>query len=158
MKTPHFVCLFLVLATSQSSLLATGPRKSLLEDPDYQPNWEKSCSPFVVVRDAALLHTMQVLPTGKWLNAEGCGVTQGQIESVFEQLDLVLQEGGASLKQVVKLNVYVSSDVTAKAVATGLQHRFAGSQLPAVCYVTSHLPVRRAVLGMDAVAKTNQSP
>jgi len=159
MKALHFACLLLILATSPSSLLATGPRRSLLEDPDYQPSWEKCCSPFVVVRDVALIHTMQVFATEKWLNAEGCGgAIEMEVGSVLEELDLVLQEGGSSLKQVVKLNVYVSSGLTAKAVATGLQHRFLGSQMPAVCYVTTNFSIRRARVAMDAVAKTNQSP
>ena len=80
-----------------------------------------------------------------------------QIEAVLANLEKVLQESNSDLTNIIKLNVYVTEPAVTKLVQQILSRLFNGPIKPAVCFVTSALPEKGAVVGIDAVAATTQS-
>ena len=158
MKSARLIAVAFAFAVAPFTSLANGPKSPPYTRPGYVPNWELSLSPAVTVRNRALIHTGQIYPSGKWLDPmiDGCGVTEGQINGALNQLDAVLKEGGSSLVESVKLNVYVPNEIYAEAAAYEIQNRFDGWPLPAVSFVATQLPVPHARIAFDAVAPTKQ--
>lgn len=110
----------------------------------------------VVVNSASLVHTAQLLPlSNDHQPAAAATVVSGdasaQIARVYERLDQVLRSAGSSISQIVKLNIYVANAAVAATVRDDLAKRF-HSAPPAVCFVETALPLRDALVAVDAVA------
>lgn len=106
----------------------------------------------VVVKDAPLAHTRQVLPVNDAGKIEA-GNAQAQIDQVLDNLEQVLRRAGASLATAVKVNVYVTGGDVAAVVSRAFNKRFAGLDTqPAVSLVAGKLSRPDALVAMDAVA------
>lgn len=116
-------------------------------------NASGSCKAAIVEEGAALAHTAQVFP----VNRKGRtppNVTR-QTERVLANLDATLKSAGSGLDQAVKLNVYLASNDSMPEVQQVLADQFAGQHKPAVSFVVGELPVKDALVAMDAVAVTS---
>lgn len=101
-------------------------------------------SRIVSVRDAALVHTIQVMAKGADAKA--------QTNAVLDQLDSLLRTADSSLDACVKLNIYLTQETLYDEVNTVLTERIAAENRPSLTYVTSALPKEGALLAIDAVA------
>ena len=104
----------------------------------------------VVVDGTELLHSMQILPDSLAGKAQSEQVDQ-QIEQVFRRLDTLLSAAGTGRKQLVKLNLYVSSAAVVAPVRQYLTTWAGEATLPAVSWVETPLPLPGAQLALDAV-------
>lgn len=105
----------------------------------------------VVVDDAALAHTSQLLP----FDAKG-EIAKGDIDRQLLQLKAnlltALDQVSSRLTDLVRLNVYVSPEVDAGQLQTMLSKRVLGDVHPAVTYVVTRLPHADALAAIDAIA------
>ncbi len=97
----------------------------------------------VVVGDAPLAHTAQIMGDG--------GALHDQIQATLANVHAALSTAGSSLRQAVKLNVYVTQDSVTPEVERELATVFPGSHKPAVSFVTTTLPGPNALIAMDAI-------
>ncbi len=102
----------------------------------------------VRVRNASLAHTTQLFPTVTDSNDAA-----GQISSLLDRLQAVLRKGGATPKELVKLNVYVRDSSVRTAFLKALSS-WASDAQPAVAFVATPLPKENAVVALDAVFVT----
>jgi enamine deaminase RidA (YjgF/YER057c/UK114 family) len=121
-----------------------------------EPSARAGTSQAVVVGAHPLAHTAQVLPVSPSGDLVGKGKLGAQVEQVLDNLAHALTAGGASLAQVVKLNVYAASDDDVPTVEAALARRFTGKIKPAVCYVTGTMSHPDVLVSMDAVAVSTQ--
>jgi len=83
----------------------------------------------------------------------GPGDASAQVEQVFRNLRTVLEAGGGTLADVVKLNVYVTDAAFRPAVVAARQRWFAEGRYPASTYVVvSALAVPELLVEIEAVA------
>lgn len=122
-----------------------------------QPDDELGASMATVAGDVPLAHTAQFVAMDDGGSLVGEGDVARQAEQVLENVELSLQEVGAGLSDLLKLNVYVVDDEVADEVRQYLADTFSGEEKPAVTYAVSQLPHEEALLAMDvvAVAPTN---
>lgn len=99
----------------------------------------------VRVADVPLISTEQVFARDTSLAAAA------QVEQMLEELETVLSAAGGSLRQLVRLNVYVADDSVTPVVDAVLARRLAETP-PAVTLVRSPLVVPGALVACDAVA------
>lgn len=115
-----------------------------------EPDARHARSKAVVVADAPLVHTAQLLP----LDHEGklvSGNARAQAARILENLQRVFGAAGTDLSAAVKLNVYLADD-SAKAPVTGAIRQAFRAQPPAVSFVVGNLPHPGARVAMDAIA------
>eukprot|EP00913_Durusdinium_trenchii_P035259 g32989.t1 len=86
-----------------------------------------------------------------------CGGNRIQFDRVLDRLKMLLAAEGSSLKEIVKLNVYVTSDDVAETVRRRLTARFEKGHRPAVAFVVTALPHPQAQVAIDAVAATTRN-
>lgn len=98
----------------------------------------------VSVSGAPLAHTAQLM-------AQEGGSLSDQIKATLAHVDAALKDGGSSLAQAVKLNVYVKQDSATTEAEAALAAVFGGEHKPAVSFVTTALPWPKALVAMDAV-------
>lgn len=99
----------------------------------------------VLVDNAALAHTTQLIAQdGKTATVDD------EIRDVFDRLSAVLSEFASTKNDLVKLNLYVADDETAKAATTFLTSWCAADARPAVSTVVTALPKGRK-FAIDAV-------
>lgn len=98
----------------------------------------------VLVKDAALGHTAQLLPSEK--NAE----IDEDIANVFEQLENLLATTGSAKSDLVKLNLYANSDAAYSKIIEQMNQWSSQPARPAVTFVTTDLP-RGSRVALDAV-------
>lgn len=116
-----------------------------------QPDSRSGSAGAVVVPDLPLAHTAQLLPekNGKLVSPE----PEKQIDFLLqESLRTALAPAGSEVKQVVKLNFYLSTPDVLSVVQRAVARQFSGEHKPAVSYVATALPLRHAVVALDAVA------
>jgi enamine deaminase RidA (YjgF/YER057c/UK114 family) len=118
-------------------------------DPVRYVDSGEGTSAAVVVDQASLVHTAQVLPTD---GAE----PEPQIESVLENLAGVLRKAGSGLDRLVKINVYAAREEIVPAVRRAFARKFTGSARPAVTFAVGKLRRPEALVAMDAVAVTEK--
>ncbi|MBM4076307.1 MAG: hypothetical protein FJ267_11790, partial [Planctomycetes bacterium] len=122
-----------------------------------EPQPQSGSSKATVVRGKALIHTAQIQARGDSLKSEAADSIHRQCESVLTDLESVLRSSGATLANLVKLNVYVTDENGEKTVSEILADRSKGRSGPAISFVQTTLPVKGARLAMDAVAVTDQT-
>lgn len=110
------------------------------------PNAAVGASGAVLVQGFDLVQTDQVLPR----TPSGTSIAD-QTRDVCHQIDALLKAAGSSLRQAVRIHVYVADDQHAAAVQTALAANVDPDAPPAVSWVTTSLPERHAV-AMDVIA------
>lgn len=101
--------------------------------------------------NASIIHTAQLFPT----EATGAVVsteTSEQIDQVLANVETALAAAGSNRSDLIKLNVYATSNDAAARVRGRLAGFFASDARPAVSYVVTRLPIEGADVAMDAVA------
>lgn len=106
----------------------------------------------VIVQNAPLVHTRQLLPLDKAGKLVGEGSVDEQIQQVLDNLEAVLQDCGSSLDKLVRLHVYALAPATISRVRELLSKRLEPSIRPTISAVQTPLPHRGAVVAVDAVA------
>ncbi|HEY5313186.1 MAG TPA: RidA family protein [Pirellulales bacterium] len=110
----------------------------------------------VVDRSSPLVFTEQLLSRDP--EVASADDPDQQIRALFERLDRTLAAAGTSPDRVAKLNFYVASTEVADRVRGELARRHRDAKtLPAVSFVQTRLPDPRALVGVDAVACTDQT-
>jgi len=110
----------------------------------------------VIVGPAALVHTAQLMAASG--TGDVAGTLSDQLKTVLANTDAALRQGGSSLAQAVKLNVYVTQDDATLEVRAALARAFPSAHQPAVTCVTTALPSPKALVAMDAVGFGNEEP
>lgn len=96
---------------------------------------------------------MDLVQTGQICSADTSGTTPAQqARDVCDRLDGVLKRAGSRFGRVVKLNVYVSDSAHTMEVRRVIAEKVDPTLPPAVAWVTTALPVRGALVAMDAIA------
>ena len=106
----------------------------------------------VVVQGGPLVYTRQLLPIDGDGMLVGEGVVDKQVEQVVDNLATVLEQAGAGLDQLVRVNVYALSAETVDLVRSALNRRLEPSVRPAITAVLTSLTHRQALVAVDAVA------
>jgi enamine deaminase RidA (YjgF/YER057c/UK114 family) len=106
----------------------------------------------VIVQNAPLVHTRQLLPLDSAGQLVGENSVNDQIEQVLTNLQTVLKDCGADLDQLVRLNVYALAPSTVDHVRQALSKRLPASVRPTITSVLTPLPLRGAMVAVDAVA------
>lgn len=105
----------------------------------------------VLVDNAALGHTTQLIAGDR----NTVAVDQ-EIRDVFTRLSAALEDADSSKKDLVKLNLYVANEKTAKAAMAILADWCPADARPAVCTVATTLPQGRQ-FAVDAVFVVKQA-
>ena len=116
-----------------------------------QPDLRSGSAGAVIVPDLPLAHTAQLLPEkdGKLVSPR----PEQQIDFLLRNsLPGVLSLVGSEVNGVVKLNFYLSTPDALPVVQRAVARQFSGAHKPAVSYVTTALPLREAMVALDAVA------
>ena len=111
-----------------------------------------TASTAVIVEDVPLVHTTQLLPINDAREVVALDDAAVQVERVWARLQLVLHEAGSDLNRIAKLNWYVAREETAEIVRRSLADRLAAERQPAVSMVVTELPLKDALVAVDAVA------
>lgn len=110
----------------------------------------EGASQAVIVENAPLVFTRQIFPTTQE------GVVQGpvekQSEQLIENLQRVLGAAGSGLDKLVRVHVYALSHEAAASVGEQLKKRLPAAVRPAVTVVLTPLPLRKALVAIDAIA------
>jgi enamine deaminase RidA (YjgF/YER057c/UK114 family) len=112
----------------------------------------------VVTAGSPLAHTAQFFALDQDGAIVGAGDVAAQTARVLDSIDSALSETGSSLVHVVKLNVYVRSADVTEAVKAGIAARFQAGSRPAICLVEGAFSNTAALVAMDAIATTDQTP
>lgn len=145
--------LLLLLSGSLSTFAQSKIQHSILKE--IQPSDITGSSQAVLVENAPLAHTAQLLPLNKKGALIGKDILSKQIDQVFKNISLALKEANASLEQVVKLNVYLSKEELIPEVQKAFSVKFNTQKKPAVSFVTGDLSHPDADIAMDAIAISN---
>lgn len=105
----------------------------------------------VLVDNAALAHTTQLIAGDRSTTS-----VEQEIRDVFDRLSTALGDVGSAKQDLVKLNLYVADEQTAKAAMTFLAGWCAVDERPAVCTVATALPHGRK-FAVDAVFVTRRT-
>jgi enamine deaminase RidA (YjgF/YER057c/UK114 family) len=125
----------------------------LAADPQViEPNPKTGQSLAVRVPAGPLVHTGQIAPLGPSVVPTP---PEDQVREAFARLDSILRTAGSSLKQAVKLNVYVHHNSVTPLVERELAARFNGMHQPAVSWVQTPYREPAVMLSVDAVATTS---
>lgn len=116
------------------------------------PDAETGSAAAVVVGEASLAHTAQVLPLDERGRLVGAEDTAAQTDRVLENLRLSLAQAGSNMGDLIKINVYTTSNRAADRVRKRFANTFTGAIKPAVTYVVGNLPLKGAEVAMDAIA------
>lgn len=152
-----------VLAVTVATLLIAGTSlfaadsKDRAECPDagiryILPNSATGSSMATVTESAPLAHTSQILALDEDTQIVGAGNAGRQTARILETIDLVLNQAGAGLDDLLKLNVYVTSNRVAEEVRAEFASTFSGRAKPAVSFVVGNLSHPDALVAIDAVA------
>ena len=111
-----------------------------------------AASAAVFVEDVPLVHTAQLLPIDDAGKVAAPGDAAAQVEVILTRLQSVLRQAGSDLDRIAKLNWYVARDEIAEIVRRSLADRLAAERRPAVSMVVTELPLKDALVAVDAVA------
>ncbi|MRG45053.1 hypothetical protein GFS24_08000 [Chitinophaga sp. SYP-B3965] len=126
------------------------PAQSILR---YVPgNAPESSTGAVIVDATPLAHTSLILP----LNNEGKLIGKDdallQINQIFRNLSKTLESVRAKNKDIIKLNISITSTALVPLVKEQIAKQFAKGKAPAVSFITGRLQHPGVLLAMDAVA------
>ena len=141
----------LLMVTHMVSTAHAEPKLRRIADPA-----DSNQAAAVVVANAALIHTTQLMPVG-----EDGSVPESldkQFDVLFGRLDTILTAHSADRSDVVKLNFYVTDASVRDATLGFLKKWQATEAAPATCWVTTALPNRGAKVAIDAIIATGHSP
>ena len=112
----------------------------------------------VVVKNRALIHTTQIFPvTQDDRTVVGARNASEQFDRVMQRLKTTLSSSGSSLRNLVKLNLYATSDDVAAVVRTKARKLWT-KHGPAIALVVTPLTYPKALVAADAVATTTRHP
>ncbi len=103
----------------------------------------------VIVQGLPLVHTRQLLPLDRDGKLVGEGSATRQIEQTLANLESVLKDSGSGMDKLVRIHVYALSTAI---VAEFQEHLARRGLRPAITSVLTPLPVRKALVAVDAVA------
>lgn len=112
----------------------------------------RGASDAVIVDDLPLVHTTQFLPLDKSGNLVTRGDLNAQINQIFSNISSALKKADSNLKQIVKLNVYLSTSDLISRVRDQIDKRFQAGKKPALSFVAGDLAHKDALVSMDAIA------
>ncbi|MFO7907966.1 MAG: RidA family protein [Planctomycetota bacterium] len=124
----------------------------------YVPLEETSDSPpglfktAVIVDKMPLVHTRQLFPFDSQGKLVGEGSADEQIEQLLANLETVLQDSGAEMAKLVRVNVYALSTSIVTRFHQRLSERLDADVRPAITSVLTPSPYRGVVVAADAVA------
>ncbi|MBL4885989.1 MAG: RidA family protein [Planctomycetaceae bacterium] len=121
----------------------------------FRNSAEQGSSQAVVVENAELVHTSQLLPINSQGVIQGTSASQ-QAATVLTSLDTILKKTGASKKHIVKLNIYLVADSDREVAVSSIRSWLSGADLPAISFVQTRLPNPKAKIAMDAVIASAQ--
>lgn len=142
--------LLLLLSGSLSTFAQLKTQNPILKE--IQPSDITGSSQAVLVDHVPLAHTAQLLPLNKKGTLIGKNTLSKQIDQVFKNISLALEEADSDLGQVVKLNVYLSKEDFIPEVQKELSLKFNAKSKPAVSFVIGDLSHPDADIAMDAIA------
>lgn len=128
------------------SLLGTEPRS-------IEPQPMRGFANAVLIDDGALVHTGQIFPSGPQSQPTP---PADQVRQVWSRLESTLKQAGASPAKIVRLQAYVTHSSVTRLVEQELQSRFRGTYQPALTVVETALPGEGVMVGLDAIALTDQ--
>ncbi|MBS0203922.1 MAG: RidA family protein [Planctomycetes bacterium] len=149
-----------------TSLLALFPLITMADEPTaphlsiryIEPNQASGSSPAVSVTNVAQVHTAQILPQPISIAVAGVDPLQSQAKSCLQEVERILQLAGSSLTNIVKLNIYTTTDDDAAILERDLSKLLPPGVRPAVSFVRTRLPREHVRVAVDAVAVTTQTP
>lgn len=149
-----------------ASLIAIFPLIAMADEPTsphlsiryIEPDQAKGGSPAVAVKNVAQVHTAQIFPKPVSIAVAAVDPLEQQTKSCLQELDRILKSAGSSTANIVKLNVYTTTDDDAGIVERDLAKYLPKGIRPAVSLVRTRLAREHVRIAMDAVAVTTQSP
>ncbi len=146
MKNAHrFLALPLTLLSTMAGFTVPAHGENLSHGVDA----ESGLAAAVVVENKALAHTTQLLPLDKTGAVQGTTLSD-QLSSVWANMQTALGEVGSDASQLVRLNVYVTSNV---GDARGLLKEHLGEiSHPVATFVVTPLSDPAALIAIDAIA------
>lgn len=117
-----------------------------------QPDAKTGTSLAVVVGDAPLVHTSQLLPLDRKGQLVGKDRPAEQIAKVLDNLSLALKMANSDFGNLVKINVYATRTAIVDEAKKALAERLRDKAKPAISFVVGALSHPDAVIAMDAVA------
>ena len=109
------------------------------------------------IEGAPLVHTAQFLPTDNSGNVVGSDDPGAQVRQALNNLAQALDSAGSSLDHLVRLNAVTADERSASVLADEIEARFRLDSRPAVTLVRGELPIRGALVALDAVAASKIS-
>jgi enamine deaminase RidA (YjgF/YER057c/UK114 family) len=110
--------------------------------------------PITASTGRALMHTEQCLAFGGAVSElEGADV-QAQTEAIVKELDKEMKYFRSGLGQSMRVNVCIKRSGDRAAVQETITRHLEGA-VPALCFVVGDLPVKEALVGIDAVGSTD---
>ena len=104
-----------------------------------------------------MVHTAQFLPTDNSGNVVGSDDPGSQVRQALNNLAQALDSAGSSLDHLVRLNAVTADERSASVLADEIEARFRLDSRPAVTLVRGELPIRGALVALDAVAASKIS-
>jgi enamine deaminase RidA (YjgF/YER057c/UK114 family) len=148
--------LFLALLIS-GSLSAFAQTKESPMIKQIQPSVITGSSKAVVVDNAPLAHTAQLLPLNKNGKVIGKGNISKQVDQVFKNIVFALKLADSDVDKIVKINIYISRNEFKPEIEKQLGSKFKKGIKPAVSFVTGDLANQEADIAIDVIAVSNLS-
>ena len=120
-----------------------------------QPSSISGSSKALIVDEVALAHTTQLLATNKKGKIIGKNNISRQVNKLFKNIELVHQQADSRIDDIVKINVYMSSDDIMPKIQKQLKLKFLKSARPAVSFVRGDLAHADADIAMDVIATSD---
>lgn len=152
-------CIF-GLAPCGAAQESTAPAPGQSAEPSLQYvtlDAPEGMSQAVIVQGYPLVHTRQLLPVDAAGTLVGQDSIDQQVEQVLANLEAVLEDCGADLNKLVRLNIYALAPTTIPRVRALLSKRVDPAVRPAITSVLTPLPLRGAMVALDAVAAGTES-
>jgi enamine deaminase RidA (YjgF/YER057c/UK114 family) len=132
------------------------------KEPEVRPiapdDSARTSAAVVVPEGMNLAHTAQLLPLDERGSIVGPERAEEQAKLVLDRLESTLKDAGSGLDQIVKVNVYAARADVLPAFRTAFAGRMAGRARPALGVVVGVLAHPEALVAVDAVAVTTQTP
>ena len=111
----------------------------------------------VRIEGAALVHTAQSLPIDASGALMGADNPRAQVRQALDNLARALESAGSSPSRLVRLNAITTDARATAALASEIEARFRLDSRPAVTLIGGALPIRGALVALDAVAAVESS-
>lgn len=115
-------------------------------------NFLQGSSDAVIVENAPLVHTTQILPLGVGGVIIGKDNLEAQFDQVFENISLNLGESGSATDQIIKLNIFLTNTELIPKVRSLVSRRFDAGRQPSITFAIGELTHPQALISMDVIA------